>query len=51
MQVQGYGVRIKRNPVFFIFTRVIILVTVIVILFPVLYIFSLSIRTKETVYQ
>jgi len=36
MQVQGYGVRINRNPVFFIFTRVIILVTVIVILLPVI---------------
>ncbi len=51
MSVQGYGVSIKRNPVFFIFTRVIILMTILVILFPILYIFSLSLRTKETVYQ
>jgi len=51
MSVQGYGVSIKRNPVFFIFTRVIILMTLLVILFPIIYIFSLSLRTKETVYQ
>lgn len=51
MSVQGYGVSIKRNPVFFIFTRVIILMTLLVILFPIVYIFSLSLRTKETVYQ
>ncbi|MCK4804509.1 MAG: hypothetical protein KAT88_08120, partial [Spirochaetes bacterium] len=51
MSVQGYGVSIKRNPVFFIFTRVIILMTILVILFPIMYIFSLSLRTKETVYQ
>ena len=46
-----YGVSFKRNPVFFLITRVIILVVVVATLFPILYIFSLSLRTKETVYQ
>ena len=50
-RVQGYGVSLKRNPVFFIITRIIIILTIIAILFPILYIFSLSLRTKETVYQ
>jgi ABC-type glycerol-3-phosphate transport system permease component len=49
--VQSYGVSLKRNPVFFLFTRIVILITIIVILFPILYIFSISLRTKETVYQ
>jgi ABC-type glycerol-3-phosphate transport system permease component len=49
--VNTYGITFKRNPGFFIFTRIIILVAVIVILFPIFYIFSLSIRTPETVYQ
>jgi len=46
-----YGISFRRSPLFFIFTRIIILVAIVVILFPILYIFSLSIRTKETVYQ
>lgn len=49
--VQSYGISRKRNPVFFILTRIIITITIIVILFPILYIFSLSLRTKETLYQ
>jgi ABC-type glycerol-3-phosphate transport system permease component len=50
-QSRSYGISFKRNPGFYVLTRVIILVAVIVILFPILYIFSLSIRTPETVYQ
>ena len=49
--VQSYGISRKRNTVFFILTRIIITITIIVILFPILYIFSLSLRTKETLYQ
>jgi len=47
----SYGISYKRNPTFFIFTRIVIFITIIVILFPIFYIFSLSIRTKETIYQ
>ncbi len=50
-QSSRYGISFKRSPGFFILSRIIILVAVIVILFPILYIFSLSIRTPETVYQ
>ena len=50
-RTQEYGVSLKRNPMFFVFTRIIIFLTIIIILFPILYIFSLSLRTKETVYQ
>jgi ABC-type glycerol-3-phosphate transport system permease component len=46
-----YGISFRRNPGFFVLTRIIILVAIVVILFPILYIFSLSIRTEETVYQ
>jgi ABC-type glycerol-3-phosphate transport system permease component len=46
-----YGISFRRNPGFFVLTRIIILVAIVVILFPIFYIFSLSIRTEETVYQ
>ncbi len=51
MTAQSYGISKKRNPVFYLITRVIVIMTIIGILFPILYIFSLSLRTKETVYQ
>jgi len=47
----GYGIDRRRNPGFFTVTRIVILVTIIAILFPILYIFSLSLRTEATVYQ
>lgn len=46
-----YGINRKRDLGFFILTRVIIAITIIIVLFPILYIFSISIRTKETIYQ
>jgi raffinose/stachyose/melibiose transport system permease protein len=49
--VTGYGIDRRRNPGFFTITRIVILVTIIAILFPILYIFSLSLRTEATVYQ
>ncbi|MCP4399686.1 MAG: carbohydrate ABC transporter permease [bacterium] len=51
MTGQSYGISKKRNPVFYAITRIIITMTIIGILFPILYIFSLSLRTKETVHQ
>ena len=47
----SYGISYRRNPGFFVLTRIIILVAIIVILFPILYIFSLSLRTEKTMYQ
>ncbi len=46
-----YGIHWKKDPGFYIISRIIIILTIIVILVPILYIFSLSLRTRETVYQ
>ncbi len=51
MIYKSYGINRKKNPIFFVITRVIVVVTIIGILFPILYIFSLSLRTEDTVYQ
>lgn len=47
----GYGVSFKKDPTMFVITRVVIILTVIAIIFPIAYIFSLSLRTKETIHQ
>ena len=47
----AYGINRKRDIGFYIYSRILVIITIIVILFPILYIFSLSLRTKETVYQ
>ncbi len=47
----NYGASFKRSPVFYILTRVVILFFVIIIIFPLLYTFSLSIRSPDTVYS
>jgi len=46
-----YGISRRRDLGFFIFSRVLITLTIIVILFPILWIFSVSIRSEETVYS
>lgn len=46
-----YGINRKRDVGFYIYSRILIILTIIVILVPILYIFSLSFRTKETIYQ
>jgi len=46
-----YGFSLKKDPGIFILSRVVIIIAVILIVFPILYIFSLSLRTKATVYQ
>jgi ABC-type glycerol-3-phosphate transport system permease component len=51
MIANSYGIDRKKNPVFFVITRVIVVLTIVGILFPILYIFSLSLRTEDTVYQ
>lgn len=51
MIANSYGIDRKKNPVFFVITRVIVVLTIVGTLFPILYIFSLSLRTEDTVYQ
>jgi len=46
-----YGFTLKKDPGIFILSRIVIIIAVIVIVFPILYILSLSLRTKATVYQ
>jgi len=47
----AYGINRKRDIGFYVYSRILVIITIIVILFPILYIFSLSLRTPETVYQ
>ena len=47
----NYGATFKRSPAFFILTRVVILFFLIIIIFPLLYTLSLSVRSPETVYS
>ncbi len=51
MSVAAYGIDRRRNPGFFVFSRIVIAVTLVGIVCPILYIFSLSLRTERTVYQ
>jgi len=48
---QEYGIHWKKDPGFYIISRILVIITIIIILVPILYIFSLSLRTKETIYQ
>ncbi len=47
----SYGATFKRSPVFYILTRVVILFFLIIIIFPLLYTLSLSVRSPDTVYS
>lgn len=47
----NYGATFKRSPVFYILTRVVILFFIIIIIFPLLYTLSLSVRSPDTVYS
>ena len=47
----NYGATFKRSPVFYILTRIVILFFMIIIIFPLLYTLSLSIRSPDTVYS
>ena len=46
-----YGARLHTSPTFYILSRVVVYIAIVSIILPILYIFSISIRTKETVYQ
>ena len=47
----NYGATFKRSPVFYILTRIVILFFMIIIIFPLLYTLSLSIRSPDTIYS
>tara|TARA_Y100000996_G_scaffold29069_1_gene20660 strand:- start:114 stop:1001 length:888 start_codon:yes stop_codon:yes gene_type:complete len=47
----NYGATFKRSPVFYILTRIVILFFMIIIIFPLLYTLSLSVRSPDTVYS
>jgi len=47
----NYGATFKRSPIFFILTRVVILFFIVIIIFPLLYTLSLSVRSPDTVYS
>ncbi len=47
----NYGATFKRSPVFYVLTRVVILFFIIIIIFPLLYTLSLSVRSPDTVYS
>ncbi len=47
----NYGATFKRSPVFYLLTRVVILFFIIIIIFPLLYTLSLSVRSPDTVYS
>ena len=47
----NYGATFKKSPIFYILTRIVILFFMIIIIFPLLYTLSLSVRSPDTVYS
>ena len=50
-KITNYGATFKRSPIFYIISRLVILFFVIIIIFPLLYTLSLSIRSPDTIYN
>ena len=50
-KINNYGASFKRSPIFYIVTRIVVLFFIIIIIFPLLYTLSLSVRSPETVYS
>ena len=50
-KINNYGATFKSSPAFYITSRLVVLFFIIIILFPLLYTLSLSIRSPETVYS
>jgi raffinose/stachyose/melibiose transport system permease protein len=48
---QEYGIDRRKDIGFYIYSRILIIFTIIIIVVPILYILSLSLRTKATIYQ
>ena len=51
LKKNNYGVTFKRSPIFYIVTRIVVIFFMIIIIFPLLYTLSLSIRSPDTVYS
>ena len=50
-KIVNYGATFQRSPIFFIVSRLVVLFFIIIIIFPLLYTLSLSIRSPETIYS
>jgi len=50
-KVLSYGISKQRNFGFYVFSRIVIAITIVLIFFPILYIFSVSLRPKGTIYE
>tara|TARA_Y100000590_G_scaffold252444_1_gene283421 strand:- start:438 stop:1325 length:888 start_codon:yes stop_codon:yes gene_type:complete len=51
LKKNNYGATFKRSPIFYIVTRIVVLFFIIIIIFPLLYTLSLSVRSPDTVYS
>ena len=51
LKKNNYGATFKRSPIFYIVTRIVVIFFMIIIIFPLLYTLSLSIRSPDTVYS
>ncbi len=51
LKKNNYGATFKRSPIFYIVTRIVVLFFMIIIIFPLLYTLSLSVRSPDTVYS
>lgn len=50
-RINNYGASFKRSPIFYIVSRLVVLFFIIIIIFPLLYTLSLSVRSPETIYS
>ena len=51
VQKENYGAKFKTSPYFFIISRIVVYFFIAIIIFPLLYTLSLSLRSPETVYS
>ena len=51
LKKNNYCATFKRSPIFYIVTRIVVLFFMIIIIFPLLYTLSLSVRSPDTVYS
>jgi len=51
VQKENYGAKFKTSPYFYIISRIVVYFFIAIIIFPLLYTLSLSLRSPETVYS
>ena len=51
IQKENYGAKFKTSPYFFIISRIVVYFFIAIIIFPLLYTLSLSLRSPDTVYS